>query len=58
MAQISGRHHPVGTLIANPAPGAAVPEMKQVKATSETNGALANHIDSYFMDATSFSALK
>jgi hypothetical protein len=25
---------------------------------SETNGALANHMDSYFMDPTSFSALK
>ena len=24
----------------------------------ETNGALANHMDSYFMDATSFSALR
>ena len=34
------------------------PEWKKVKADSETNGALANHIDSYFMDPTSFSALK
>ena len=25
---------------------------------AETNGAVANHIDSYFMDATSFSALR
>jgi len=36
----------------------ADPEWKKVKAGSETNGALANHIDSYFMDPTSFSALK
>ena len=36
----------------------ADPEWKEVKADSETNGALANHIDSYFMDPTSFSALK
>src|SRR6476661_5075575 len=36
----------------------ADPEWKKVKAESETNGALANHIDSYFMDPTSFSALK
>jgi hypothetical protein len=36
----------------------ADPEWKQVKADSETNGALAKHIDSYFMDPTSFSALK
>ena len=36
----------------------ADPEWKKVKADSETNGALANHIDSYFMDPTSFSALK
>ena len=34
------------------------PEWQKVKADSETNGALANHIDSYFMDPTSFSALK
>jgi hypothetical protein len=36
----------------------ADPEWKKVKADSETNGALANHIDSYFMDPTSFSAHK
>ena len=36
----------------------ADPEWKKVKAESETNGVLANHIDSYFMDPTSFSALK
>ena len=36
----------------------ADPEWKKVKAESETNGALANHIDSYFMDPTSFSKLK
>ena len=36
----------------------ADPEWKKVKADSETNGALANHIDSYYMDPTSFSALK
>jgi hypothetical protein len=36
----------------------ADPEWKKVKADSETNGALAKHIDSYFMDPTSFSALK
>ena len=36
----------------------ADPEWKKVKADSETNGALANHIDSYFMEPTSFSALK
>jgi hypothetical protein len=34
------------------------PEWKKVKADSEANGALANHIDSYFMDPTIFSALK
>jgi hypothetical protein len=34
------------------------PEWKKVKADSETQGPLANHIDSYFMDPTSFSALK
>src|SRR5215831_16415310 len=33
-------------------------EWKKVKADSETEGPLANHIDSYFMDPTSFSALK
>jgi hypothetical protein len=36
----------------------ADPEWKKVKADSEINGALANHIDSYIMDPTSFSALK
>ena len=36
----------------------ADPEWKKVKADSETDGALAKHIDSYFMDPTSFSALK
>lgn len=36
----------------------ADPEWKKVKADSETNGPLANHIDSYFMDPTSFSALR
>jgi len=36
----------------------ADPEWKKVKADSEINGRLANHIDSYFMDPTSFSALK
>jgi hypothetical protein len=36
----------------------ADPEWKKVKADSETQGALANHIDSYFMDPTTFSALK
>ncbi|HEY0365777.1 MAG TPA: NIPSNAP family protein [Pyrinomonadaceae bacterium] len=36
----------------------ADPEWKKVKAASEINGALANHIDSYFMDPTSFSVLK
>jgi hypothetical protein len=29
-----------------------------VKAESEMNGALVDHIDHYFMDPTSFSALK
>ena len=33
------------------------PEWKKVKAESETAGPLANHIDSYFMDPTTFSAL-
>jgi hypothetical protein len=32
--------------------------MEKVKADSETNGVLAKHIDSYFMDPTSFSALQ
>jgi NIPSNAP len=36
----------------------ADPEWKKVKADSETQGPLAKHIDSYFMDPTSFSALK
>ena len=36
----------------------ADPEWQRVKADSEINGVLANHIDSYFMDPTSFSALK
>jgi len=36
----------------------ADPEWKKVKADTETEGPLANHIDSYFMDPTSFSALK
>jgi NIPSNAP protein len=36
----------------------ADPEWKKVKAESETQGPLAKHIDSYFMDPTSFSALK
>jgi hypothetical protein len=34
------------------------PEWNKVKAESEKNGPLADHIDSYFMDPTSFSALK
>ena len=33
-------------------------EWHKVKADSEINGALARHIDSYFMDPTSFSALQ
>ena len=33
------------------------PEWKKVKADSESDGPLANHIDSYFMDPTDFSAL-
>ena len=36
----------------------ADPEWKRVKAESEVNGPLADHIDSYFVDPTSFSALK
>ncbi|HSE23412.1 MAG TPA: NIPSNAP family protein [Pyrinomonadaceae bacterium] len=36
----------------------ADPEWQKVKAESETKGPLAKHIDSYFMDPTSFSALK
>jgi NIPSNAP protein len=34
------------------------PEWQKVKAESEANGKLVNHIDHYFMDSTSFSALK
>jgi hypothetical protein len=33
-------------------------EWQKVKAESEKNGPLVEHIDRYFMDATSFSALK
>ena len=36
----------------------ADPDWKKVKAESETNGALVDHIDRYFMDPTSFSELK
>jgi len=36
----------------------ADPEWKKVKADSEANGALVDHIDSIFMDPTSYSALK
>jgi hypothetical protein len=36
----------------------ADPEWQKVKAESEANGKLVNHIDHYFMDPTSFSALK
>ena len=36
----------------------ADPEWKKVKAESETQGPLVDHIDSYFMDPTNFSALK
>jgi NIPSNAP len=35
----------------------ADPEWKKVKAESEANGAQVDHIDRYFMDPTSFSAL-
>jgi hypothetical protein len=35
----------------------ADPEWKNVKAESEKQGPLANHIDRYFMDPTSFSTL-
>ena len=35
----------------------ADPEWKKVKAESEANGPLADHIDRYFMDPTSYSAL-
>jgi len=34
------------------------PQWKKVKAESEANGALFDHIDHYFMDPTSFSAMK
>ena len=36
----------------------ADPEWKQVKAESEANGPLVDHIDHYFMDPTTDSALK
>ena len=36
----------------------ADPEWQKVKAESEVNGALVDHIDRYFMDPTTFSALK
>jgi hypothetical protein len=36
----------------------ADPQWKKVKAESEADGALVNHIDRYFMDPTSYSALK
>jgi len=36
----------------------ADPEWKKVKAESEANGALVDHIDRYFMDPTNFSALQ
>ena len=36
----------------------ADPEWKKVKAESEANGPLVDHIDRYFMDPTSFSALQ
>ena len=36
----------------------ADPEWQKVKAESEANGPLVDHIDHYFMDPTSFSALK
>lgn len=36
----------------------ADPEWKKVKADSEANGPLVDHIDRYFMDPTSFSELK
>jgi len=35
----------------------ADPEWKKVKAESEAQGPLVDHIDSYFMDPTSYSAL-
>jgi hypothetical protein len=36
----------------------ADPEWKKVKAESEANGPLVDHIDRYFMDPTSFSAIQ
>ena len=36
----------------------ADPEWQKVKAESEANGPLVDHIDHYFMDPTNFSALK
>src|SRR3954449_13058039 len=36
----------------------ADPEWKKVKAESEANGPLVDHIDHYYMDSTSFSALQ
>ena len=36
----------------------ADPEWQKVKADSEKNGKLVDHIDRYFMDPTSFSAIK
>ena len=36
----------------------ADPEWQKVKAESEANGKLVDHIDHYFIDPTSFSALK
>jgi NIPSNAP len=36
----------------------ADPEWKKVKVESEVNGALVDHIDRYFMDPTSFSAIQ
>ena len=34
------------------------PEWRKVKAESEAHGSLVNRIDHYFMDPTSYSALK
>jgi hypothetical protein len=36
----------------------ADPEWQKIKAESEVNGPLVDHIDRYFMDPTTFSALK
>ena len=36
----------------------ADPDWQKVKAESEVNGPLVDHIDRYFMDPTTFSALK